>query len=126
MGQYCTKRIKPKVKKRTQKDCSVLRIPRREWESYTVDDIEEIVAFYLGAMAPSTEKVNKEVDFVQPDLAIFSLALEGKFTDISRAGVTMLGYSSKEEILKSGETRALFSPKETEKNLKRLSKDKVM
>jgi PAS domain S-box-containing protein len=117
---YCTEKIKPKVKKRTQKDCSELRIPRRKWESYTLDDIEEIVAFYLGAKTPSTEKVNKEVDFVQPDLAIFSLTLEGKFSDISRAGVTMLAYASKEEILKSGETRTLFFTERDGEKLKEI------
>ncbi len=56
-----------------------------------------------------TEKTNEGVDFSQPDLAIFSLTLEGKVTDISRAGVNMLGYTSREKILKSGvTTRTLF------------------
>jgi PAS domain S-box-containing protein len=56
-----------------------------------------------------TDKTNKGVDFSQPDLAIFSVTLDSKFIDISRAGVNMLGYTSKEEILKSSEARAVFS-----------------
>ncbi|MFZ5996819.1 MAG: two-component system sensor histidine kinase NtrB [Nitrospirota bacterium] len=82
------------MRKITQKHCPAIRSPRREWESYTLDDIEEIFAFYLGAKTA--------VEFAPPDLAILSVTLEGKFTDISRAGVTMLGYASKEEILESG------------------------
>jgi PAS domain S-box-containing protein len=103
------------MKKRIQKHYPALRISRKDWRSYTVDDIEEIIAFYLGVKtAPElmrdipTAKTNKGVDFSQPDLAIFSVTLEGKFIDISRAGVDMLGYASKEEILKSGEARAVF------------------
>jgi PAS domain S-box-containing protein len=103
------------MKKRIQKHYPAFRISRKDWRSYTVDDIEEIIAFYLGVKtAPElmrdipTAKTNKGVDFSQPDLAIFSVTLEGKFIDISRAGVDMLGYASKEEILKSGEARAVF------------------
>ena len=95
-------------------------IPGREWESYTLDDIEEIIAFYLGLRTASAEKVNKEVEFSQPDLAIFSLTLEGKFTDISRAGIDMLGYASKEEILKSGIARDLFSNERDGEKLKEI------
>ncbi|MGO9413835.1 MAG: two-component system sensor histidine kinase NtrB [Syntrophobacteraceae bacterium] len=115
------------MEKRTQKHCSTLRIPRRDWKSYTLDDIEEVIAFYLGVKTASepkqdilTEKANKEVDFSQPDLAIFSVTLEGKFIDISRAGVTILGYASKEEILENGETRALFFNKRDVQKLKEI------
>jgi PAS domain S-box-containing protein len=118
--------MKPKVKKRTRIDCPALSIPRREWESYTLDNIEEIVAFYLGAKtAPESMQDRptdrtKGIDFLQQDLAAFSLSPEGKFTDISRAGVTMLGYASKEEILKSSETRDLFFTERDGEKLKEI------
>jgi PAS domain S-box-containing protein len=115
------------MKERTQNHYHALRIPRNDWRSYTLDDIEEIIAFYLGVKtAPEpmrdvpTAKSNKGVDFSQPDLAIFSVTLEGKFTDISRAGVIMLGYASKEEILKSGEARALFFTERDGEKLKEM------
>jgi hypothetical protein len=38
---------------RTQKHSSVLRIPRRDWKSYTVDNIREVIAFYLGVTIKS-------------------------------------------------------------------------
>ena len=79
---------------------------------YTLDDIEEFVAFYLGAKTA--------VELAPSDLAIFSITLEGKFIDINRAGVTMLGYASKEEILESGEARDLFSNERDGEKLKEI------
>ena len=83
----------------TQKHSATLGIPRREWESYTLDDIEEIVAFYLGSKT-GLEPADGTPTTV--DVAIYSLTPEGDFTDISRAGIKMLGYSSKEDVLRVG------------------------
>ncbi len=105
------------MKKKNQKDCSVLRIPRWERDSYTLDYFEEIIAFYLGAKT-GPEPIQSTPATI--DLAIYSLSPEGKFTDISRAGVKMLGYASKEEILKSGETRALFFTERDGEQLKKI------
>ncbi len=91
------------MKKRDHKDFPA-KVSRGKWASYTVDDIEEIIAFYFGAKSGPESRQT----FSQPDLAIYSVTLEGKFTDISQSGVNMLGYASKEEILKSGEARAIF------------------
>lgn len=90
------------MKKRTQKHSPALRIPRREGESYTLDDIEEIVAFYLGSKT-GLEPVDGTPATV--DVAIYSLTPEGNFTDISRAGVKMLGYASREDVLRAGTIR---------------------
>lgn len=110
------------MKKRDQKDFPA-KVSSRKWESCTLDDIEELIAFYLGAKTAlqpmqdmSADKTNEGVEFSPPDLTIFSLTLDGKFTDISRAGVNMLGYASKEEILKSAAARnVLFNEGDEEK-----------
>ncbi|MGO9380044.1 MAG: two-component system sensor histidine kinase NtrB [Dissulfurispiraceae bacterium] len=110
------------MKKKDQKDFPA-KVSRGKWESYTLDDIEELIAFYLGAKTAlepmqdmPADKTNKGVEFSPPDLAIFSLTLDGKFTDISRAGVNMLGYASKKEILKSAAARnVLFNEGDEEK-----------
>lgn len=103
--------------RRTQNNCPASRIPGREWDSYTLDDIEEVIAFYLGAK--TTPESIQDLALSQPDLAIFSVSLEGKFTDISRAGVNMLGYASKEEILNSKAGSLFFNESDAEK-LKRI------
>jgi PAS domain S-box-containing protein len=110
------------VKKRTQNHCPALRIPRTDWKSYSVDDIEEVIAFYLGVKtAPEpmrdmpAEKANDGIELHPQDIAIYSFTPEGKFTDISRSGAIMLGYDSREQLLKIGNQRALLNERDAEK-----------
>ncbi|HAM52112.1 MAG TPA: hypothetical protein DCP92_16010 [Nitrospiraceae bacterium] len=110
------------MKKRTQNHCPALRIPRTDWKSYSVDDIEEVIAFYLGVKtAPEpmrdmpAEKANDGIELHPQDIAIYSFTPEGKFTDISRSGAIMLGYDSREQLLKIGNQRALLNERDAEK-----------
>jgi PAS domain S-box-containing protein len=107
------------VKKRSRKHRPALRIRRKDWKSCTLDYIEEIIAFYLGVKTTPKEK-SERFEFSPPDMAIFSVALGGKLTDISRAGIGMLGYDSKEEILKSGAVRTRFFNESDGEKLKEL------
>ena len=103
------------MEKRTRNHGPDSRISNCALESYTMDDIEEIIAFYLGVKtAPDPMQdmqrrmVNYGIELTPPHIAIYSFTPEGKFIDISLTGAVMLGYDSKEELLKVGNVRALL------------------